>query len=704
MAWVACIATSLVVAGLSADRLAAQAPPVTHERVAGDVWRIDGAIDVIVVQHGPDGLLMVDTGYPFAQAGVEAALLEISGGQDPELLINTHYHHAFSNHLYGTDAEIVAHANVSRRMASTNLMGGQVVPPMPEAGRPDRTFTDSLTLSFNGEDVTLLHMPGAHTDGDVVVIFHGSGVVVTGDVYVPQMPWTDMDAGGDFAQLLPAVERLLEVVPRDAVVVPGHGPSGTYEDLVAYRDMLVSAQRSIDGRRSEGMGLRHVQALGLPDLAEWRGPAVPEPLFIENVYRASVPVRRTPDAPTLTLENGRWFDGAGFTGKVMYSVDGVLTEVAPARSDRVVDLEGGWVVPPFGEAHTHHMGNRNALEEQGGHFIDDGVFYVMVQDPASEIREEHREYSARPTTVDVAYTQGVVTPSWGVITDMYGLFVGMGMYGEDATLDDIVGKVFFRVDTVEDLEREWPVLEAKNDRFVKVILAFTDELEQRRADPERYGAQPPQYSGKPGLTPEVFRALVPKAHEAGLMVSAHIENRADFRLAVDAGADLIAHLPAAWQIGEGTGYAADDIDPWVLTQEDVIAARRAGTVVVTTAVPTSLEDPRLELFNEVHTRNLEMLSRAGVKLVVGSDQFTRTSVAEVLYLETLGVFSDDALFRLLSVQTPRFIFPERRIGHLREGYEASFLVLGGNPLEDLGHIQDIRVRVKNGNILDSSQR
>ena len=492
--WVAMAMAGSLLSG-APNQAAAQG--VTHERVAGNVWRVDGAVDVIAVQSGADGLLMVDTGYPFAQAGVEAALRDIAGTDRADLLLNTHYHHTFSNHIYGVDAQVVAHANVGRRMGATNLMGGQVVPAMPEAGRPTRTFTDSLTLTYNGEQVTLLHLPGAHTDGDVAVIFHGSGVVLTGDVYVPHMPWSDMDAGGDFSLLLPAVERLLQVVPRDALLVPGHGPTGTYDDLLAFRDMLESARGTVSDRSSEGTSLRGIQSGGLPSLASWQGEGVPEALFIETVYRAAVPALRT-EGPTVLYENGRWFDGVGFTAKTMYSVDGVLTDILQGPPDRTVNLGDGWVVPPFGEAHTHMLGDTSQLAKQGRTFMDDGVFYAMVQDPAHEVTAVHRTFAADPGTVDVAYTQGVVTPSWGMIADMYGMFAGMGMYGEGATVDDIDGEILFRLDTLEDLERAWPGLLARNDRFIKVILAFTDEHDVRMADPERYDAEPPRYSARPG--------------------------------------------------------------------------------------------------------------------------------------------------------------------------------------------------------------
>jgi imidazolonepropionase-like amidohydrolase len=41
----------------------------------------------------------------------------------------------------------------------------------------------------------------------------------------------------------------------------------------------------------------------------------------------------------------------------------------------------------------------------------------------------------------------------------------------------------------------------------------------------------------------------------------------------------------------------------------------------------------------------------------------------------------------------------RRIGWLNPGYEASFLVLGGNPMDDFSAVGVIRQRVKQGHSL-----
>ena len=62
----------------------------------------------------------------------------------------------------------------------------------------------------------------------------------------------------------------------------------------------------------------------------------------------------SPSTPTsVRFVNGLWFDGKTFRRRVVYAAGGVLTSKAPAAVGEVVDLKGGFVVPPFGDAHNH---------------------------------------------------------------------------------------------------------------------------------------------------------------------------------------------------------------------------------------------------------------------------------------------------------------------------------------------------------------
>ncbi len=321
----------------------------------------------------------------------------------------------------------------------------------------------------------------------------------------------------------------------------------------------------------------------------------------------------------------------------------------------------------------------------------------MNQDPIVELGPATLDRVNRPGSVEVAYARGVVTPSWGMITDYYRRMAEAGRFGPDAALADLDTRNLFIIDDRADLAAKWERLAAMNDRFIKVILAFSEEFDLRRGNPA-YGAEG-RSSAKPGIDPALLPEIVERAHASDLRVSVHIETAADVRRAAGAGADLIAHLPASWQIGEGTGYRDGSLDHWMLTEEDARAVSRHGTAIITTAL-TDPRDPRRDDFVEVHRHNLSVLARAGARLALGSDGAPDAILDEVEFIDRLGVFDRGTLLRLLTTETPRTIFPDRRIGRLREGYEASFLVLEGNPLESRESLRRIRLRVKEGRALD----
>jgi len=99
----------------------------------------------------------------------------------------------------------------------------------------------------------------------------------------------------------------------------------------------------------------------------------------------------------------------------------------------------------------------------------------------------------------------------------------------------------------------------------------------------------------------------------------------------------------------------------------------------------------------------ELLKKYHVKLALGSDSYRRDTLPEALYIESLHVFDHSALLTMWCTTTANTIFPKRLIGSLKEGYEASFLVLKENPLENFSAVQQITMRVKQGRILNSNQ-
>jgi len=187
--------------------------------------------------------------------------------------------------------------------------------------------------------------------------------------------------------------------------------------------------------------------------------------------------------------------------------------------------------------------------------------------------------------------------------------------------------------------------------------------------------------------------IVKRAHAIGLKVAAHVETAADYHLALVSGVDELAHVP---------GYCiAANIDPgpYRLTDADVSLTASMRVKVVPTASfcdNERISAARKAAIRDIQLSNLGRLKAVGAHFVIGSDNYGRDSLHEAMYLHVLGLWSNLELLRIWSTATPQDIFPKRRIGKLEPGYEASFLVLRRNPIEDWTATQEIESRWKQG--------
>ncbi len=378
-------------------------------------------------------------------------------------------------------------------------------------------------------------------------------------------------------------------------------------------------------------------------------------------------------------KGGRWFDGTRFVPRTMYVVDGTFRSRAPMRVDKVVDLAGGYVVPPFSDAHQHLVDPRIDVTIRA--YLRDGIFYVRDQANAPIGRKPIHPMLNRPTSFDyVSANQGWTSPGGHpveVVLRSAPPNSPQGAMIRSRMTPDFV----MQVDTPADVERNWSYFLAGDPKpdFVKIFLLTSEHYPQLRADS--------RYEGNRGLDPALVPVIVRLAHKAGLKVSAHVFTAADFRIAVAGGVDWIAHLP-----GGRTANPA----PFLLTDADARLARRHGVDVVTTIVQHGDDAVTDQIVRTQYAHNINLLRRHKVPLLLGSDKFGGTAALEAAALKRSGLFTNLELLRMWSVTTPRAIFPKRRIGALRDGYEASFLVLGGDPLADFANTGRIVRRVKQG--------
>jgi len=259
--------------------------------VTGPVYMLVGSGGNLGVSVGPDGVFLIDDQYAPLSEKILAAINKISTNQI-RFVLNTHWHgdHTGGNEEFGKRAPIISHINVRRRLISGGILSlfGMEVKPAGSGSLPLLTYKDSVTLYLNGEEIDVVHIPHAHTDGDSIVIFNGSNVAHLGDLLFSGMfPFVDMDNGGSVKGLIDNVGRLLKSLPKDIKIIPGHGPLSSMQDLKLYHEMLVDTTTLIRERIGEGQTEEDVVTAGLPDRwNSWGGGFINEENWIKTVYRA----------------------------------------------------------------------------------------------------------------------------------------------------------------------------------------------------------------------------------------------------------------------------------------------------------------------------------------------------------------------------------------------------------------------------------
>jgi hypothetical protein len=364
--------------------------------------------------------------------------------------------------------------------------------------------------------------------------------------------------------------------------------------------------------------------------------------------------------------------------------------------DSLIDLSGKYVVPPFGEAHNHNVEQSSRLDAVIHAYLKAGIFYVKNPNSLPTATTALAGKINTPRGLDVAFSGGGLTASGGHPIALAERQISRGTWSKA----DGEGGFYFVIDNRADLDRKWQKIVAGRPDFIKTYLLYSEEYAKRKADEA--------YTDWRGLDPALLPEIVRRAHRAGLRVSAHVETAADFHHALVAGVDEINHLP---------GFRPEKNDPanyqnlsrYEISEADARLAGRNRVVVVTTisevleviakiderGAQASMARPVRSLLS----RNLKLLAEHHVRIAIGSDRYRQNSLPEAMGLHGLNIFDNLTLLKMWCEATPRAIFPARRIGRLREGYEASFLVLNGDPIQDFTNVQKIDMRIKQGVVL-----
>ena len=276
-------ARTLIAALLAAGPATAE---LSLSQLSDAVYVLQGGGGNVGVCVGSDGILLVDAKLASQADAVLAALARFAGR--PKYIFNTHFHadHTGGNRALGQHATILAHANVRKRLATGGEFGKRFIEAAPAVALPVIAFEQSASAFFNGEEIRAVHFPHGHTDGDIAVFFVNAQIAHLGDLFFNGLfPFVDLEYGGDVETLTQHIATLIDQLPADAKIIPGHGPVATLDDLKTYHRMLVETAASVRTRRSAGLSLDQISAEGLgSQWASWEWSFVPAQRWIETVY------------------------------------------------------------------------------------------------------------------------------------------------------------------------------------------------------------------------------------------------------------------------------------------------------------------------------------------------------------------------------------------------------------------------------------
>jgi glyoxylase-like metal-dependent hydrolase (beta-lactamase superfamily II) len=174
------------------------------------------------------------------------------------------------------------------RLSQVNKIFGMETKPYASYALPMVTYTDTISIHFNGEEIRAVHYPNGHTDGDTVVFFTKSNVVHLGDdFFADKFPFVDLDNGGSVQGLIANIGRLIKEIPADAKIIPGHGGISTIDDLKDFHQMLIETSNAVQKSVKKKRSLEEVKKLGLPEkYKDWGTGFIKTDFWLETLYKS----------------------------------------------------------------------------------------------------------------------------------------------------------------------------------------------------------------------------------------------------------------------------------------------------------------------------------------------------------------------------------------------------------------------------------
>ena len=233
-------------------------------KITNNFYTLEGQGGTIGALVGPDGVFLVDSQFAPLTQKIVAAVRQVSG-TPIRFMVNTHVHpdHTGGNENLGKMGVVIFSRDELRYRLAHPAPGANGAPgtPAPAAALPVVTYEGRVTFHMNGEDAELIPIPRAHTDGDTMVYFPSSDVIMSGDFYRSiQYPNIDRANGGSLNGMLDGLGVLIGMAGPNTKIVPGHGPVVSRAEVMAQRDMILAVRDRVAQLVAQGKTQEEVLA------------------------------------------------------------------------------------------------------------------------------------------------------------------------------------------------------------------------------------------------------------------------------------------------------------------------------------------------------------------------------------------------------------------------------------------------------------
>jgi cyclase len=237
---------------------------IKTNKISNSFYTLDGQGGTIGVLVGPEGIFMVDSQFAPLSQKIAAAIHQISD-KPIRFMVNTHVHgdHTGGNENFAKMGVTIFSRDELRWRLAHPAPGANGAPsaPAPAAALPVVTYDGAVTIHMDGEDVHLIPIHRAHTDGDTLVYFPSNDVLMTGDYFRSiQYPNIDRTNGGSLDGMIEGLGITIGMAGPHTKIIPGHGPTVDRAALTAHRDMILVVRDKVAAMVQQGKSVDEVLA------------------------------------------------------------------------------------------------------------------------------------------------------------------------------------------------------------------------------------------------------------------------------------------------------------------------------------------------------------------------------------------------------------------------------------------------------------